>query len=292
MPALKAVQHRKRAERIRTPAALAKPTLVELGPAGEDVVERKAQAAGHLAGHKLHMVGPAPGEGLGCARHKAHGVHARKRLGAEPRLRGLDHARRQIAREPALLGVLVGAHHAVVGPLEHRVAAMRVQVGDDLEQGRRGLGVGAVLRPGVVVAGQAGAALGAHEGAERGAAARAGRSLVYLVHEVAAARAQQVAHGVAAHAARRPEHLRERLGAAPKRRAPRPLGLRPHPRRQGPDPTGPAPAPSRVPLKASSPARIAPPPCRRTVGLATTLPHVCRQERVGSMEFQRGVTET
>ncbi len=275
------------------PAAFAQVALVVLGAPGEDVVERQAQGVRHLAGHELHVVGAAPRESLGRARHEAHGAHARERLGAEALPRGLDHTRRQIGREPALLGVLVGAHHAVVGPLEHRIAAMGVEVGDDLQKCLARRRVGAVLRPRVVLAGQAGAALGAHEGAERGAAARAGPALVYLVHEVAAARAQQLAHGVAAHAARRPEHLRQRVSTAPKGSTAQGHGGRSHPCRRLRETTGTACAPGANAFGIASSPRIAPPlHAPHASSPDTTLPQARRQKRMNSMELQAHVTET
>ena len=198
------MEHGKRAPDVRRSAQAPQVTLVLEGPARQNVVKGDAEEARKLSCHRLHVVKTAAGICLRGTGDKRDAIQQGKLLGPS-RTRCPSHALRDEHGKPALAGVLVGPHHAVVGPLEHGVAAHAVERGDDVgEAFLVGRGAPCVL---VVLVMHPACAFGAHEAAERRPAPRARKNLVYLPKAGAALAAQKLPHGVASHAPCGPQHL-------------------------------------------------------------------------------------
>ena len=198
------MEHGKRAPDVRRSAQAPQVTLVLEGPARQNVVKGDAEEARKLSCHRFHVVKAAAGICLRGTGDKRDAIEQGKLLGPS-RPRCPSHALRDEHGKPALAGVLVGPHHAVVGPLEHGVAAHAVERGDDVgEAFLVGRGAPCVL---VVLVMHPACAFGAHEAAERRPAPRARKGLVYLPEAGAALAAQELPHGVASHTPCGPQHL-------------------------------------------------------------------------------------
>ena len=120
------MEHGKRAPDVRRPAQAPQVTLVLEGPARQNVVKGDAEEARKLSCHCFHVVKAAAGICLRGTGDKRDAIEQGKLLGPS-RPRCPSHALRDEHGKPALAGVLVGPHHAVVGPLEHGVAAHAVE---------------------------------------------------------------------------------------------------------------------------------------------------------------------
>ena len=198
------MEHGKRAPDVRHSTQAPQVTLVLEGPTRQNVVKGNAKEDRELSCHCLHVVKATAVICLRGTGDKRDAIQRSKPLGPR-RPRSLGHALCDKCGEPALAGVLVGPHHAVVGPLEHGVAAHPVERGDDVgEASLVGRGPSCVL---VVLVAHPACAFGAHEAAERRPAPRARKGLVYLPEAGAALAAQKLPHGVASHAPCGPQHL-------------------------------------------------------------------------------------
>ena len=198
------MEHGKRTPDVRRSTQAPQVTLVLEGPARQNVVKGDAEETRKLSCHRLHVVKAAAGICLRGTGDKRDAIEQSELLGPR-RLCCPSHVPRDKCGEPTLAGVLVGSHHAVVGPLEHSVAAHTVVRGDDVGKAFRvGRRASCVL---VVLVVHPACAFGAHEAAERRPAPRACKGLVYLPQTGAAPLAQQLPHCVASHTPCGPQHL-------------------------------------------------------------------------------------